>query len=333
MKVAEVSSKRVLEIKNQVKRFLAKQALSLNELSEMVQSTPTHTKKVLLEMQRAAIPIQQRSDGRFSLVCDLEPGGLAQHTIPDRGDGWQVIGHTADNHLCSKHERLDVLNWGYDIFAEEGVTNVYNGGNWLEGECRINRHDIKIFGLEAQADYFVENYPQRKGMTTHYVSGNDHEGWWNHREQINIGKFVEAKAYRAGRQDLHYLGNVEADVKLVCGRGSAVMKIMHGGGGNAYALSYVLQKTVEAFQGGEKPSILHVGHHHKFCYCYPRNVHAFMPGCTEDQSIFMRTRKIEAHVGIVLTRFKQDKKDGHITQFELRWVPFYDRGYYRKSFE
>jgi hypothetical protein len=271
----------------------------------------------------------------FSQNNPSQPGKF--HIIPlrDRGDGWSVMGFVSDNHLGSKHCRLDVLNALYDIYAAEGVTDVYNGGNWIEGEARFNRYDIQVFGMDNQIDFFVQNYPSRPGITTHYVAGDDHEGWYQQRESIHIGRYAEMAALRAGRKDLHYLGYLEADVALKAPGTwmAAPMKIMHGGGGSAYAYSYVLQKTVESFQGGEKPAILVMGHHHKFDYCYPRGVHAIMPGCTEDQSIFMRKRKIEACVGGVLAKVQQDKEDGHITRFSCDWIPFYDKGFYETRYE
>jgi len=260
------------------------------------------------------------------------PGGLYTVHVSDRGDGWKVLGFVSDTHLGSKHERLDVLNALYDLFAAEGIKHVFHGGNWVEGESMKTRHDIRVFGLDAQLRYFIDHYPERKGVTTYYVAGDDHEGWWQQREQINIGATLQEKAERAGRHDLVYLGYVEADVELRASKGAAVLKVMHGGGGATYAYSYILQKTVEALQGGEKPSVLCLGHHHKFDYCFPRNVHALMPGCTEDQSIWMRKRKIEAHVGGVIGWLKQSS-DGAVTRFRAEWLPFYDRGYYERRYE
>jgi predicted phosphodiesterase len=265
-------------------------------------------------------------------VAPPAPGGRHTVRVADRGDGWKVMGFVADTHLGSKHERPDVLKALYDIFAAEGVTHVFHGGNWIEGESRVNRHDIAVFGLESQLRHFIDTYPARKGITTYYVAGDDHEGWYQQREQLNIGATLQEKAEKAGRHDLHYLGYVEADVELKARKGSAVLRVMHGGGGASYAYSYVLQKTVEAFQGGEKPHVLCMGHHHKYDSCYPRGVHAFMPGCTSDQSIWMRKKKIEACVGGVLAWMKQ-APDGSVTRFRPEWLPFYNRGYYERRYE
>jgi len=220
-----------------------------------------------------------------------------------------------------------------DFFAREGCATVLNAGNWVDGEFRFNRHELIVApGMDPQLDYAIERYPERKGIVTHYITGDDHEGWWIQRECINVGEYFQMRAEKAGRKDLKYIGHVEADVRLKCGKGSAVGRIMHPGGGSAYALSYAPQKLVESFQGGEKPSILWIGHYHKYDWCYPREVHCISLGCTTDQSAFMRKNKIAAHVGFGMTRFQQDKADGHITRLQHEWVPYYDRGYYERRF-
>ena len=110
------------------------------------------------------------------------------------------------------------------------------------------------------------------------------------------------------------------------------MRVMHGGGGSSYAISYRPQKIIESFTGGEKPSILLLGHYHKQFYARTRNVHVLLPGCTEDQTIFMRKKSIEAHVGGALVYLKQ-ARDGAVTDFVPRFKAYFDRGYYQRSFE
>jgi hypothetical protein len=241
----------------------------------------------------------------------------------------------ADTHLGSKHYRPDVLKDLYDLFAAEGVREVYHGGNWIEGECRLNRHDIEVFGLSRQINFMIQEYPQRKGIATLYVAGDDHEGWYQQRESINIGRHLESEALAAGRHDLKYLGYVEADIRLERSPGgpSCVMKLMHGGGGSSYAISYRPQKIVESLQGGTKPNVLLIGHYHKQFYSTVRNVHVLLPGCVTDQSVFMRKLSIEAHVGGVLVYLKQDPTDGHVTDFWPRFRGYFDRAYHAGRYD
>jgi hypothetical protein len=260
----------------------------------------------------------------------LEPGKSAVHGTKDE---WtHIFGFTTDNHLCSKHSRLDVLNAAYDHFENEGITTVFNAGNWIDGEARFNKTElITAPGMDHQLDYLIDNWPVRDGIETHYIAGDDHEGWYQQREGVEIGRYLQMRAEEAGRYDLKYLGYGEADVELQFGSGSSVMRIVHPGGGSAYAISYTDQKRVESYQGGEKPQVELVGHYHKFNYGYPREVHTLQGGCTTDQSMFMRKKRLQAHVGYSVVKIKQDEH-GAISGFAVEWHPFFDRKYYEKRF-
>jgi hypothetical protein len=238
-----------------------------------------------------------------------------------------IYGLTGDNHLGSKYARLDVLNALFDIWKEEGVETVYQCGNIIDGEARFNVHDLLVKGIGGQTDYLIDNWPQRKGMETHFVTGDDHEGWYVQREGIDIGRHIDQEANHQGRHDLVYLGHMEHTMDLRVGDGRSIMRLIHGGGGTAYAISYKSQKIVESYQGGEKPNILCIGHFHKFDHSYPREVTAIQVGCTEDQTPFMRKKEIQAMVGGVTLEFDQDDH-GIVHNVKVAWHPFYDKGFY-----
>jgi biotin operon repressor len=82
------------------------------------------------------------------------------------------FGFVTDNHLCSKYERLDVLNALYKRFEKEGIKTVYNAGNVIDGEARFNKFDIHTYGMENQCNYFARVYPQIKGIDTYFITGD-----------------------------------------------------------------------------------------------------------------------------------------------------------------
>lgn len=332
MKVTEAAQTATKDLAKEVRVRLTKSPHSESELADALDVSPKKIKQVISEMQKQGSNFS-RIGARILLHNIVEHGGRLTLKPRDRGDGWTIFGVLTDKHLCNRHSRLDVHNAAYDTFAREGVTDVFDAGNWIDGEARFNKNELEVFGMDNQLDHWIENTPIRKGITTHFISGDDHEGWYAQRECINIGSYAEMRAQRAGRNDLHYIGHVESDVMLKAGKGHATARIMHPGGGSAYAYSYVPQKLVESFQGGEKPQILVVGHHHKWDYCYPREVHVISAGCGEDQTMFMRKLKIAAHVGFSLIKVKQDSSDGHITSLSVEWRPFYDRGFYERRFD
>ena len=252
------------------------------------------------------------------------------HEYPSRPDGTYCFGFTSDNHLGSKYERLDALGALYDRFAARGVDRVYNAGNWIDGEAPFNRHDLKVHGWDAQLLYLAEHYPRRPGIVTHAVAGDDHEGWTAQREGVDPGRAAERVMRDCGRDDWIDLGYMEAFVPLVHARSGAktMMLVAHPGGGSAYAVSYTVQKMVESYDGGEKPAVLLAGHYHKLSYNMIRNVHAIQTGCTQDQTPFMRKKRIFAHVGGGICDLEQDPRTGAIVACKVEFFPFFVRGYY-----
>ena len=283
-------------------------------------------------MQERGVLIIEMPGGIYSLTTSvtLEPG---HYRIDGSNSEWtHRFGVTSDNHLCNKHSRLDVLKSAYEHFERSGITTVFNCGNWIDGEARFNKGELLTApGMDAQLDYLIDKWPVHKGIKTLYIAGDDHEGWYQQREGIEIGKYLQMRAQQQGRSDLQYLGYAECDIELAHRSGSAIMRVVHPGGGSAYAVSYTDQKRTESYQGGEKPHIELVGHYHKFNQGYPREVHTVQVGCTSDQSLFMRKKRIQAHLGFCEIKIKQNQR-GAIERFAVEWFPFYDRGYYGKKY-
>lgn len=321
-------------IEEQIKKYLAthKFKATIPELSDYLDRSPATVRTTLDALREKSLNFTVLPGERIAWDCDVKPGGslVLKHDIKNYDGGWRTFGALGDNHLGSYHERLDVLDALYDIYEKEGVSQVFNTGNWIEGEMRLNHHDVKVFGLDDQINYMLDHYPQRPGITTYFIAGDDHEGWYQRNNRMVIGAHLERMARERGRTDLIYLGYVEADIELKAKHGSTWMKVMHPGGGSAYAHSYAPQKLAESFQGGEKPAVMLIGHYHKIEYCYPREIHTVQTGCTVDQSIFMRKCKIQAHVGGTMIRLHQ-APDGTINRFQPEFFTFYDCDFYRKK--
>jgi hypothetical protein len=282
----------------------------------------------LLSMKAAGLNVHEFY-GRWSLEKHMP---IVERTFEyvSRPDNTFHFGVASDAHLGSKYAREDVLSTLYDAFQRSGVDRVFNAGNWIDGEDDKNRFDLLVHGLEPQVKYLAEKFPRRDGITTYAVWGEDHEGWFARREAIDVGRFAESQMRTAGREDWIDLGFVEARVDLVnANTGTrSTLVVMHPGGGSSYAYSYRPQKIVESLSGGEKPGVLIIGHYHKLSCNIIRNVWTVQAGCTEDQTVFMRKKGLEAHVGGHLMTLEQDPKTGAIFRCVSDQRAFYDRAYY-----
>jgi len=307
--------------------FKKKDVYSIEHLSTLTGCNKTNLKTAIDELIEGGHNIKiDKGNIIFSKIIERSKSKVID--VSELSTGFYKFGVTGDNHLCSRYERLDVLNALYDQFKRENITTVFNTGNWIDGEARFNKHDLLVHGLDNQVNYFIEKYPQREGITTHYITGDDHEGWYTQREGINVGRYAEIKAMEAGRNDLRFLGHMEADIILKAPKGQTKLRVLHPGGGSSYAISYTSQKIVESYTGGEKPDILFDGHYHKAGYNYIRGVHVVQTGCTQDQTPFMRKKRLAAHLGGWIIEFAVDSR-GAVTRFKQEFIPFYDNEYYK----
>lgn len=317
--------------KAELQKLLRKGGQTIVSLADHFDVGPSRVQAAIDELKAQHL-ILRRDGDTIALGAALEP------EAPIRIDSAQFvevefpIGWVADTHLCSKYARMDVLEDLYDRFAAAGVTDVYHGGNWIDGEARFNQFDIFVHGCEDQVAYFVDHYPRRPGIRTHIVSGDDHEGWYVQREHVNVGHLLEDVARRHGRDDLIDLGYMERDLVFAQPYGESRLRVIHAGGGSSYAVSYTSQKYVETLQGGEKPHIVLVGHFHKYDWADPREVDVIQMMCTQDQTPFMRKRRLQAHVGGGIAWIRQNEL-GIFTSVKVQKFRYYNQAFYQHHWQ
>jgi len=319
-------------IRGQLIAKLKKEEMTILDISEFLNCSENKVKNIIHILQSSGWGVKE-SGGRFKIT------GIYENTLPVIHDTTRThvgrsfkIGVVSDTHLASKYERLDVLTAAYDLFEKEGISTVYHCGNLIDGyKERINANDVKCRNVTDQAYYCASYYPQKEGITTYFISGACHEGWYSKAIGLNVGEYIQMIAKREGREDLIYLSHMEADIPFYpTQKGKtkrSILRLVHPGGGSSYAQSYQPQKTVESYTGGEKPNILLFGHYHKWGTFYPREVHCVLiPACV-DQTPFMRSRRLSSVLGFVTIEFMLDN-DGGISKFNPTYYPFYDRGYH-----
>lgn len=226
------------------------------------------------------------------------------------------IGLCGDSHIGSLYANYDVLNDLFKRFKAEGVQAVYHTGDITEGYNRRKGHSLEceLHGSDAQVEGVVERFPNI-GVPIYFIAG-DHDMWHYENAGTEIGKQIEKE-----RKDMHYLGPFNATIEIAP---KCRLMLVHPAKGTAYAISYQIQKMIEAFSGGEKPEILAVGHYHKIEFLNYRNVLAFQTGTTEDQTPWMRRMNLSAHLGgWVLDIWL--KPNGYPDKVEMKLFP-YDSG-------
>lgn len=271
---------------------------------------------------------KEEPESEFAIEHETPPIGTSTGqawTMPSDKDGIYRFAAFGDLHAASKYCRYEVREELTRKAEEFGAQCIYDTGNWIDGEASFNRYDLEVVGLDSQVQMLADRYPRSK-IPTFAVTGADHEGWYIKSNGIDVGKYCEDAMRRAGH-DWHDLGYIQADIVLQHAKSGAtsILRIMHPGGGTAYALSYRPQKIIESFEGGQKPAVLLLGHYHKLDPGHVRNVWYVQTGCGQDQTPFMAQKAIEAHVGGALLELEQDAKTGAIIEFTPRLRRYFAR--------
>jgi predicted phosphodiesterase len=325
-KAAPVDHERLL-------RALKRAPSSLDELARSVEASPGSVLDAILAEQKAGRNVVRFGD-RYTIgkVTAQIARDVALHEWKSDARGRYRFGVISDTHYGSKYCREEVADELYDWFASEGIRRVYHAGNWIDGEHPGHgKFDLvdEAHGLQNQLDYMVAKYPLRKGITTYYVAGDDHEGWYNQREGVDSGRMLETTARDAGRTDLRYIGYMETYVTLRHANSGNESRLLvcHPGGGSGYAISYAPQKAIESWQPGEKPGCVLFGHWHKIEYLNVRGVHSIQAGCTKDQDPFARKKRLQYHIGGWIVELIQDA-GGALTGCTPQVRQWFDRGYH-----
>lgn len=220
-----------------------------------------------------------------------------------------------DTQIGSKYTQLTHLHHFYDLCEREGVDAVYHTGDITDGLKMRVGHEYELYEISADEmrDDVIKNYPKRDGIKTYFITGN-HDASIYKQVGYDVGKAIAQE-----RPDLVYLGRDCAVINLTP---NCTLELRHPWDGTAYALSYKIQKMIEAMESDSKPNILAVGHYHKAEYLFYRNVHAFQTGCFQGQTPFTRGKGISVHIGGWLVTVTVDA-DGGVQRISPEFVPFY----------
>ena len=249
---------------------------------------------------------------KISVVQNQEP-----EQYKSKWDGTEVIKFAimGDTQIGSKYAQLTYLHEFYDLCAREGIRDVYHTGDLTEGLKMRTGHEYELYAVSADdmRDDVIKNYPKRDGITTHFISGNHDASIYK-----QVGYDI-CEAIANARPDMNYLGRDCAVINLTP---NCTLELRHPWDGTAYALSYKIQKMIEAMESNSKPNILAVGHYHKAEYLFYRNVHALQTGCFQGQTPFTRGKGISIHIGGWIVTVRVDK-NGTIQGFAPEFVPYY----------
>lgn len=212
-------------------------------------------------------------------------------------DGNYNFAIISDTHLGSDGEQLDSLNKMYDRIEDEDIDIVFHAGDISDGTVKNNGRGVyrghsnhlkpEAIGWDRLTNYVAENYPERGGVDTLFISGNhDHQLFKN--TGIRFGKQLEDK-----RDDLHWLGDSYANIDL----GEVDMDLVHPSGGTPYTLGYRAQTWLRDKPDEEKADITVFGHLHQFLNAETEGSQVLYAGAWQAATPFLNRKGIKPKAG------------------------------------
>lgn len=250
-------------------------------------------------------------------------------------DGKVDIGVISDTCFNSKYLVLDKVHTVYRHFRELGASYILHCGNVVEKF--VNRKiDVEN---SIHADYNVmldsfERWMPNIGIKTYFIGGkkeesyegkkikflNQETGLWE-VEEIDI--IEDLNSY----ENLEFLGWNNARIKA-SEKVTIALASPSSGSRKPYTISYPMQKLIESYGGGEKPTIQLLGYYNKRWDGIHRDVFSLMVGTLQNQIPQQYAKQEPSHtLGALVLRLSFDK-DGSLLNgwngITVRDIPFYE---------
>lgn len=233
----------------------------------------------------------------------IDKQGTRRWYIPDKrdkryqigdGDGTYRFGLISDTHLGSTATHLADLHDFYDKMQARGVDIVLHAGDisdgWEVHRNQINEVHAEATGWNRLKEYVIENYPQREGVETLFISGNHDRKLWR-REGIRFSEMLDD-----ARDNLHWLGDSMA--RLVFDpEHNFDLELIHPSGGQPYTLGYRAQTLYREQPTDIRPSMAAIGHLHGRMQAAAEGVESFYTGCWKDLTTYGKRKGHAAEIG------------------------------------
>jgi predicted phosphodiesterase len=281
---------------------------TLTELADELDTSPRRTR----EGVQSLIDEGKRLEMKGETVEFMAPKGGKTTTLKSEDDGWCRFGLVSDTHLGSKKQQISALRDFYRELKARGITKAFHSGDWVAGKniYRGQEYELFLHSMREQKEYLIQEYPN-EGVETIGIVGNHDFAW----SALAGDSILEMAAMV--RPDIKIVGEYQAFVEWNGFRFS----LHHPDGGQAYAISYKLQKLVESFTAENLPDFVVMGHFHQKEYVTIRGVECFQPGCFEAQSPYLIRKNLHPAIGGWIVEAQRKENRTHIIAEFLSYKP------------
>lgn len=217
----------------------------------------------------------------------------------------------SDPHIGSKYFELPVFEAAVEKCLAEGISTVLVPGDLTEGMSGRPGHvyELDYIGYDAQKERAIELL-KPTGLQWKISDGN-HDRWYIKSVGAKIVKDVADAC-----DNVEFLGHDMANVYL----DDVLIRLAHGEDGSSYAISYRIQKFIEAMiQRGDPPDVAIFGHAHKEGKFSYMGVEGLSPGALQSTTPWMESKRNYSVLGFAICEIGHQGK--LIEEFVYRFFP------------
>lgn len=261
-----------------------RKVISLYDLADDMDISPKRVKQTL----DALINSGKNITIKDNIVVFNEPKKGAEINLDNANSDYIKFGIVSDTHIGSKYQQLSALYDFYEKCKDEKVDVIFHAGDWVAGRgiYKGQEYDLFLHSMKEQREYLAEKYP-KIGIKTIGITGNHDESW----TAIAGEQLINLAAEQRG--DIEIVAEYQAFVNF----GGFRICLYHPDSGQAYAISYKLQKLVESFTAENLPDIVIMGHFHQKEYVTIRSVECFQAACFEAQTPYEVRKNLHPVIG------------------------------------
>jgi predicted phosphodiesterase len=234
-----------------------------------------------------------------------------------RGDRVRV-GFISDTHIGSKYQQITHLREFMRYAEKEAKVDCFiHGGDVVDGPIEAHRgaiHEMWTGTYDGQRAAAIELLPETK-KKVYVIRGNHDEFYLKNAGGDIVGDICAARGFE-------YVGISTAGALIQFG--DVRVLVQHPHDGMSYALSYKLQKRIEALAPENRPHILALGNYHKAAHLPNyRDTDGFLLPAFQSQSAWMASKALASIVGGLILEFGTITK-GLAPSLKTEWVLFRD---------
>jgi len=308
--------------KEQVLKKIESGCKTIEEISASVDRAPKNVLSACKALEKEGLVAI--SDSGVQIVDEINKCFKANKTLADINGRKIKLAFLTDTHFGSKACQITALLKTLRMCEKEKVQAIIFAGDMMTGVGVYNGQQYDNYANTAEEQEQIAAAMMKTTIPIYALGGNHDYSFYKSNGHNAV------RSVASMLPNFYYLGYDAYDLNI---SEKTVCRIIHPKGGQAYALSYKLQKMLEAaafedlckvMEQGDAPKLKMVvaGHYHTVCQIIRGNIFGLQAGCFEGKTNLVKQYSLIPTIGAWIVEFEIAQRTEQIMNFTPKFVCF-----------